>query len=353
MPVIDVHAHYVSPQLIAEAGRNGAYYGVKLQDDAEGKHRLVIADTPPLRPVFPELCDLSTRPPMLRAGGIDRQVISTWTDLAGDELAPREAMRWCRLQNETLAEAASAMPDLFEAMGTLPMQYPNLAVAELDYIVRDLGMRAVEIGTNINGHDLDQQEFRSVWKRLAELDVFVLLHPPRLPVGAARVGDYFLNNLIAYPVDTTIAAARLLFSGVLRQYPTLKCCLAHGGGFLPYQTGRFDRGFAAHPACQGKISQPPSDYLRSFYYDTLTHHDPALSYLISLIGADRILFGSDYPFEMMDEAGPARVRQVRGLAAVDQDAILGGNAQTLFRRASPNVCQSVSDLASPGAASAF
>ena len=159
----------------------------------------------------------------------------------------REAVRWCRLQNETLAEAAGAMSDRFEAMGTLPMQHPDLAVAELDYIVRDLGMRAVEIGTNINGRDLDGEEFRGVWKRLAELDVFVLLHPPRHPVGMERVGDYFLNNLIAYPADTTIAAARLLFSGVLRQYPTLKCCLAHGGGFLPYQIGRFDRGFCRAP----------------------------------------------------------------------------------------------------------
>ena len=352
MPVIDVHAHYVSPKLIAEAARNGAYYDVKLQDDAQCKPRLVIADTPPLRPVFAELCDLSTRLPLLQAGGIDRQVISTWTDLAGDELALREAVRWCRLQNETLAEAAGAMSDRFEAMGTLPMQHPDLAVAELDYIVRDLGMRAVEIGTNINGRDLDGEEFRGVWKRLAELDVFVLLHPPRHPVGAARVGDYFLNNLIAYPADTTIAAARLLFSGILRQYPTLKCCLAHGGGFLPYQIGRFDRGFAAHPACQGKIPQPPSDYLRSFYYDTLTHHTPALSYLINMVGADRILFGSDYPFEMMDKAGPARVREVSGLAAVDQDAILGGNAQKLFGEAATNARQRVSGSALPGAASA-
>ena len=332
MPVIDIHAHYVSPDLMGEAARHGTQYGVKLEEDATGKQRLVIANTPPLRPMFPELSDLTLRLPMMEAQGIDRQVISTWTDLAGDELARKEAVRWARLQNETLADAARAMPERFEAMGTLPMQHVDLAIAELDYIVRDLGMRSVEIGTNINGRDLDHDEFRGLWKRLEELDVFVLLHPPRLPVGMERVGDYFLNNLISYPTDTTIAATRLVFGGVLRDCPTLKCCLAHGGGFLPYQIGRLDRGFAAHPACSSRISQPPSEYLRSFYYDTLTHHTQALSYLVSLVGPDKILFGSDYPFEMVDEAGPARVKQVRGLAEDGMEAILGGNAQQLFQK---------------------
>ena len=341
MLVIDIHAHYVSPELIGEAARNGALYGVKLQDDATGKQRLIIADTAPLRPVFPDLSDLSLRLPMLKKQGIDRQVISTWTDLAGDELARKEAVRWSRLQNETLAQAARVMPDRFEAMGTLPMQHPDLAIAELEHIVRYLGMRSVEIGTNINGRDLDHEEFRDLWKHLAELDVFVLLHPPRVPVGMERVGNYFLNNLIAYPTDTTIAAARLLFSGILHDYPALKCCLAHGGGFLPYQIGRLDRGFAAHPACKSKISQPPSDFLRSFYYDTLTHHTQALGYLIGLVGSDKVLFGSDYPFEMMDEAGPVRVQQVSGLAAAEREAILGGNAQSLFRNATLNACPPV------------
>src|SRR5450830_340884 len=141
MPVIDIHAHYVSPDLIGEAARNGADYGVKLQDDTTGKQRLVIADTAPLRPVFAELSDLTLRLPMMEAQGIDRQVISTWTDLAGDELARKEAARWSRLQNETLAAAARAMPDRFEAMGTLPMQHADLAIAELNFIVRELGMR--------------------------------------------------------------------------------------------------------------------------------------------------------------------------------------------------------------------
>jgi aminocarboxymuconate-semialdehyde decarboxylase len=329
--VIDIHAHYVSPDLLREASRNGGHYGVSSQVNAAGLPCLVIGDTPPLRPVFADLSDLNRRLPLLTANGIDRQVLSTWTDLAGDELDRKKAARWARLQNETLADAARAMPDRFDAMGTLPMGYPDLALIELEHMVRHLGFRSVEIGTHINGRDLDHETLREVWRRLAELDVFVLLHPPRRPVGLERAGDYFLNNLVAYPTDTTMAAARLLFSGILRDYPGLKCCLAHGGGFLPYQIGRFDRGFAAHPACKAYLSQPPSDYLSSFYYDTLTHHTKALSYLADLVGPNRLLYGSDYPFEMMDEAGPDRVRQLDSLAANEVRDVLGGNAEALLR----------------------
>ena len=166
------------------------------------------------------------------------------------------------------------MPDRFEAMGTLPMQYPDLAIAELDYIVRISGCARSRLAP-ISTAATSTRSFRGLWKRLVDLNVFVLLHPPRVPVGMDRVGDYFLNNLIAYPTDTTIAAARLLFSGILRDYPALKCCLAHGGGFCLIRLDRFDRGFAAHPACKSRISQRPSDFLRSFYYDTLTHHTQA------------------------------------------------------------------------------
>lgn len=330
MTVIDVHAHYVASALIAEAEANGARYGVRVVRDGAGAQRLLIGDTPPLRPFFSELCDLGLRVPWLAEQGIDRQILSTWTDLAGDELPAAEAARWARLQNETLADAAQSMPERFTAMGTLPMAHPRLALAELDHIVNRLGIRSVEIGTNIDGRELDDPELRPLWKRLAELNVFVLLHPPRRPVGVERAGDYFLNNLICYPTDTTLAAARLLFSGILRDYPDLSVCLAHGGGFLPYQVGRFDRGFAAHPACRVAIEQDPSDFLGRFYYDTLTHHTAALGYLTGLVGHERMLFGSDYPFEMLDEAGPARIRALESLDPGAASAILAGNAQRLL-----------------------
>lgn len=154
------------------------------------------------------------------------------------------------------------------------------------------------------------------------------------PVGLERTGDYFLNNLISYPTDTTIAAARILFSGMLQEMPGLKLCLAHGGGFLPYQIGRFDRGFAAHPACKRAIDKEPHEFLASFFYDTLTHDTGALNYLNATVGSERLLYGSDYPFEMLDESGPQRVRDIDASSDAIDD-ILGRNAQSLLRSPVP------------------
>jgi aminocarboxymuconate-semialdehyde decarboxylase len=328
---IDVHAHLVAREALAEIGRNGAAYGIELAHDADGREHFVIAGRK-LRPFFPELTELARRLPWLDTQGISRQLISTWTDISGDDLPPAEAARWARLQNETLAAAAAQWPERFEAMGTLPLQHPERAVAELDHIVRALGIRSVQIGTNINGRELDHPELRVVWQRLCDHGVLVLLHPPLVPAAMDRVGSYFLNNLLAYPMDTTIAAARLIFSGIMRDLPGLKVCLAHGGGFLPYQIGRFDRGFAAHPACRVALDQPPSNFLGAFFYDTLTHGAEALAFLLDRVGPRRVLFGTDYPFEMRDEVGPARLNKLAGLGRGDIAAVEGGNADALLGR---------------------
>jgi aminocarboxymuconate-semialdehyde decarboxylase len=330
--IIDIHAHYVSPELVAEAKRNGPEYGVSITLADNGHEQLVFNHShEKLRPFFAELCDLPVRVPYLTLNGIDTQVLSTWTDMSGDDLPAKQGARWARLQNETLARDARKSDGRFEAMGTLPMQDIPAAVAELDYLTKHLGMRSLELGTHINGRDLDHEAFRPIWKRIVDYDLLVLLHPPFKPVGLERVGDYFLNNLLSYPADTTIAASRILFSGLLQDLPELKFCLSHGGGFLPYQIGRLDRGFAAHPACRRIISRSPREFLQSFYYDTLTHNTDALDYLNRMVGPRRILYGSDYPFEMLDESGPARVRDLE-ITPEDLAAILGGNAKSVLQK---------------------
>jgi aminocarboxymuconate-semialdehyde decarboxylase len=273
------------------------------------------------------LCDLALRLPTLEADGIGRQVLSTWTEMAGDLLPVPESVRWARLQNETLADAARWRPDTFEAMGTLPMQDVAAAIQELNHLVRNLGMRSVEIGTNVNGRDLDRPEFRPLWKAICDLDVFVLLHPPLQPVGGERTSAY---SLIGYPVDTTIAAARLMFSGLLNELADLKCCLAHARGFLPYQIGRMQRGFDANPVCRATLKESPVALLNVFYYDTWTYSDKALEFLLEVVGYDRILYGSDYPFEMVDPNGPRRIKRLPGLSQSKIAAILGGNSVLAF-----------------------
>lgn len=329
--IIDMHAHYVSPALIQAAARSGASYGVSLAHNDAGKPHLVFNDGVVLRPFFKELCDLDARLPEMAASDVEKQVLSTWTDLAGDNLPAAEGARWARLQNETLADDIRAHPERFIGMATLPMQDVSLAITELEFVVDKLGMRSIELGTNINGRDLDHEDFRPLWRRIRDLDVFVLLHPPMRPIGLERTGDYFLNNLISYPVDTTIAAARLLFSGVFEQLPGLKICLAHSGGFLPYQIGRMERGFDAHPACKISLTTPPSQLLNAFIYDSLTHNDAALSFLLEVVGPDRVVYGSDYPFEMLDPRGPDRISSLTGLDQTQRANVLGGNMRNLLQ----------------------
>lgn len=329
--IIDMHAHYVSPTLVKEAAQRGANYGVSLTHSSADEAHLVFQDGVTLRPFFKELCNLDVRLPEMDAAGVEKQVLSTWTDLAGDNLPAAEGVRWARLQNETLAQDIQAHAERFLGMATLPMQDVSLAIEELEFVVNKLGMRSIELGTNINGRDLDHEDYRPLWRRIRDLDVFVLLHPPMRPVGLKRTGDYFLNNLISYPVDTTIAAARLLFSGLFEELPGLKICLAHSGGFLPYQIGRMERGYEAHPACKKSLTTSPTELLNAFIYDSLTHNDAALSFLLDVVGPDRVVYGSDYPFEMLDPRGPDRISNLAGLDQSQRANILGDNMRSLLR----------------------
>src|SRR5258708_1575339 len=327
--IVDMHAHYMSPRLLDEAERNGAHYGVRLERNADGNARISFNGGPLLRPFFHQLCDLAHRLPGMDATGIGLPVVSTWTDVAGDDLPPLHGARWVRLQNETMAADIKAYPGRFAAMGTLLMQDVGLAIAELDFIVDHLGMRSVEIGTSISDRDLDHRDFRPLWKRLHERNIFVFLHPPLRPVGPDRTGASFLNNLISYPADTTIAAGRLMFGGILDEYPGLKICLAHSGGFLPFQIGRFDLGYAKHPACSKVLKHQPSDFLTTFVYDSLTHNSRALSFLIHTVGADSVGYSTDYPFEMLEATGPARIETLPGRSPAAPPHILGNTLPPL------------------------
>src|SRR5207248_8728937 len=168
-------------------------------------------------------------------------------------------------------------PDRFMGIATLPMQAPKLAAEELRHAMRVLGLSGAQIGSNIAGKNLDDPELEPVWATAAELDAFLLVHPINV-AGMDRLGSYYLNNLIGNPLDTTIAAACLVFSGVLERYPTLKICLAHGGGFIPYQAGRLAHGWNVRPEPKNGLKVSPEASLRRFYYDTILHAQPQLEF---------------------------------------------------------------------------
>jgi aminocarboxymuconate-semialdehyde decarboxylase len=337
MSAIDVHAHYVSKALLAEARQNGQKYGVSAHSSPNGDVLEFLHNDVRVRPVFAELCDLNSREEYMGSEGVSKQIVSTWTDIIPADMPIEQAKRWVRLQNDTLIADVRAAGDLFGAMGTLPMQDPDAAIEELKYLTDECGVYAVELITSVDGEDLDAPAYRPLWREIADREVFVLLHPPMCPFEGDRPQSYFLNNLVFFPVDTTVAAAKLIFSGVINDHPNLKICLPHGGGFLPYQIGRLDHGFDVHSACQGAIEIPPSEYLRRFYYDTITHDDVALRYLIDRVGVDRVLYGTDYPFEMTDDAGTGRLQSLPGLNREELDQVFHENAHAAIKQLSPTV----------------
>jgi aminocarboxymuconate-semialdehyde decarboxylase len=324
---IDVHAHILSEETIRLLQSEAPKVAPKLTDIDEQFGTLDVAGN--VYRHFPRGgWDLERRLADMSASKVDVQVLSVCPQTFLYGQPPALAAAFARIQNEQLAKLAKARPDHFLGIATLPMQAPNLAADELRHAMRTLGLRGAQIGSNIAGKNLDDPELEPVWAAAAELDAFILVHPINV-AGMDRLGSYYLNNLIGNPLDTTIAAACLVFSGVLERYPSLKICLAHGGGFVPYQAGRFLHGWHVRQEPKKKLPKPPTDSLDRFLFDTIVHSKEVLEFLVGNAGAQRVLLGSDYPFDM---GMPDGVLQVRGLSipAAEQAAILGDRARALL-----------------------
>lgn len=261
------------------------------------------------------------------AAGVDRIVLTPWSSLLGYELPLEDGLCINQIQNDALAALVAADPDRIAALGTVPLQNSDAAVAELERAM-SLGLRGVQIATNVNGTYLGDDRFAPFWAAAADLGAVVEIHPVR-GVGGSAKGSYYLWNAWANPAETALTASHMILAGVLENNPDLKVVLFHGGGHLPYQIGRLDRAYAMRPETRARISQPPSAYLKRCYFDTITHSAPALRFLIDLVGADRVMVGSDYPFDMGYER-PAELVRGLGLPAADEARILGETAATLF-----------------------
>jgi aminocarboxymuconate-semialdehyde decarboxylase len=212
-------------------------------------------------------------------------------------------LRLARAFNDALAEAHTAFPGRFVGFATLPMQNPDLALEELDRATGLPGIRGIYLATNVNGRDLSDPEFFPVDGRMEALKLPLFLHPVHV-IGAVRLKPYFLGNPLGNPFDSAVAAAHLIFGGVLDRFRKLQICLPHAGGAFPYLAGRLSRGWKVRPACK-HLKGPPSAYLRRFTYDTISHAPEMLRFLLSLVGADRVMLGSDYCFDMGYDA-PSR-----------------------------------------------
>jgi aminocarboxymuconate-semialdehyde decarboxylase len=324
--IVDVHAHYVAPRALDEAAREPGRFGVGVETVEGGRRRLTFPGLAATRPMLPRLLELAERRSAMAATGVERQVLAPWMDVVGYSLPPDEGARWSRLLNTGLAETLRAEGGgRFDGAATVPLQDGARAAAELEHAVGVLGLSGVQIGTNVLGVPLGRASLDPLWRAAVATRTPVILHPWHV-AGEDRVAPLGLLQLLGYPFDTTLAAASLVLDGVADRFPELTVVLVHAGGFFPYQAGRLQRGHAL----AARATRAPLDALRWFYYDTITHWTPPLRFLAEIAGADRLVLGTDYPFDVGDPDPVASVRAAR-LDPAAERAVLGATAAALFR----------------------
>jgi len=325
---VDIHAHFFPERFFQLIEENGARLGARI-DRSNPRGPVIALGSSRTVPLDSTYWDLDRRRRAMDRAGISVHALSLtapmvyWADAdLGDRLA--------RAVNDAMAEAHTAFPDRFVGCATLPMQDPLLATQELERAAKLPGIRAVYLGTNIVGRDLSDPAFQPIFARCQSLDLPVFLHPLTV-IGAERLQSFYLHNLLGNPFDTAIAAAHLVLGGVLDRFPRLNVCLPHAGGALPSLVGRLRHGQRVRPEAQRGARRPFTAYLRRFTYDTISHSPEILKFLIASVGADRVMLGSDYCFDM----GYARPRDMvtrrLRLRPADQTRILGGTASRLLR----------------------
>ncbi|TAM85731.1 MAG: amidohydrolase [Candidimonas sp.] len=326
-PCIDIHSHVIPMRFITQVEREPARFQARVAEN--GGTRKIVHDQGYVYPLFEEFFDPGAKLAAMDRKRIDIAVVSPapptfyyWADV---DLALAAA----RLVNDGVAEMVAAKPARLRGMATLPVQHPDAAVAEMERVVREYGIKAVEIGTSVEGVQLSETRFRPVLRRAQELGLFVFAHP--YYVGAKKgLERYYLTNLIGNPLDTTVMAANLMFSGVLDELPELKICLAHGGGFLPYQIGRLAHGHAVRGETHRDCDTSPRRLLHRFYFDSLVFEPQALRYLTDLVGADHICLGTDAPFDMSEDDPVDILTRVPQLTEWERHAICCGTALRLL-----------------------
>jgi aminocarboxymuconate-semialdehyde decarboxylase len=326
---IDTHTHVLADATIKLLQKEIPRLGLKLTP-IDGDNSVLEVAGVAYRPFPRGGHDIARRFADMDAAGVDMHVLSvspqTW--LYGQDAAVGAAA--AAIQNDEIARLVKEHPDRFAGIATLPMQAPDQAAAELRRALTKLGLRGAMIGSNVKGKNLDDPSFEPLWATAAELDAWMMVHPGNV-AGADRLRSYYLGNLIGNPLDTTIAGACLIFGGVLARHPKLNFVMVHGGGFIPYQGGRWVHGWQVRPEPKLHLDHSPEKYLDRFLYDTILHSKASLEFLISSVGAARVFLGSDYPYDMgmMD-----CVRAVRALAIApaDRDTILGGHAAAILNK---------------------
>lgn len=327
---IDTHTHILNDETMRLIAKEVPKVSPVLADPKADVTTLTIAGVP-YHPFPKGGWNIEQRLKDMDATLVDVHLLSATPQSYCYDLEPAAGVAVSAIQNEQMAKHVKQHPDRFQAIATLPMQDPEKAAAELRRCITELGMLGAMFGSNVEGKNLDDPSFEPLWETAEELDAFLFIHPAHV-AGANRLKDYYLRNFIGNPLDTTIAAGCLVFGGVLERHPKLTFVLAHAGGFVPYQTGRWIHGWHERkPEPQVRLKVSPEESIKRLRFDTITHAAPQLESLVSWVGAERVLLGSDYPYDM---AQMDLVRFVKGLKLSDTEKkiILGEEAAKLLAR---------------------
>lgn len=306
---IDVHAHHIDPDAVAEMSRRSPGRAPSLRRLDEGNWAV---DLPPgFFKAFPDgttrtvpagLLDLDVRRADMDRMGVKAHVLGPYTYLNLYHLPGELAAEFHVLHNDATISAAREDPERLIALPGVPMQAPELAADEVRRLAAIAEVAGIGIGTNVGGTDLDEERFAPFWVAIDETKLPVLIHPPGQVAGADRMRDYHLVNLVGNPTDSTVAVGRIILSGMLDRYPNLRILAVHGGGFVPYQIGRWDHAWGLRDDVKARTPRPPSAYLAGrVFFDTLTHSPESLRFLGERMGWEHVLMGTDYPWDMSTE----------------------------------------------------
>ncbi|MBX6425104.1 MAG: amidohydrolase [Variibacter sp.] len=326
---VDVHTHILTIEAMQRLAKLSPRVAPILKDVREHEAAVMEINGEVMQVVVPRgIWDVDWRLREMDENGVDVHVLAHATQTFYYEEEPALAAECAAVQNEDIAAVVKRHPDRFVGLAALPMQAPERAAAELRRAMTALGLKGAHLGSNIAGRNLDDPALEPVWEAAEELGAFFLVHPQNY-ASRERMSAYYLANFVGLPFETTLAAASLVFGGVLERHPNLKFCLAHGGGYVPYQKGRFIHGWKVRPEPKVHLKDGPERSLSRLYYDSIVHSAHTLKFLVESAGHEHVLMGSDYPFDMGNFDCVARVRAA-DLPAEQRDSILGRRAMELL-----------------------
>ena len=315
---IDIHAH-ISPEGFLRAAERGEdWHGTMADAGGMLNYNPKTAWSPEER-----LADMDSL-------GVDVHVLSTNAYFYNYDKDAETVANMSREANDYVAQLVKERPDRFAGIANLPMQDVGASVAELERAMTKLGLKGAMIGDHVNGRTYDDPIFAPLWQAAEELGAMLLVHQGGPTIVSPRSSKYHLPNTIGNLADRTVTFAAFVFGGVMDRHPNLRVCLSHGGGYVCGGVGRMDRGWQVRPEAREHIARPPSEYVGRFYYDCLTHDERALRTLVDMAGADRVLFGTDWPFDMAIDWPVSWLMGLESLTPDEKDAILYKNAEALL-----------------------